>query len=67
MTIACIMNAVPAKICHIFSAESQKGVNAIETCSIENQKGAIANKHCTIIVPFWLSSLNNINTFLALN
>ena len=26
----------------IFSAEGQKGVNAIQWCSVENQKGAIA-------------------------
>ena len=31
-------------ICDIYdtSAESQKGVNAVQWCSFENQKGAIA-------------------------
>ena len=27
---------------HILLAESQKGINAIQLCSVENQKGAIA-------------------------
>ena len=27
---------------HISSAESQKGANAVQRCSIENKKGAIA-------------------------
>ena len=27
---------------HISSAESQKGLNVVQQCSVENQKGAIA-------------------------
>ena len=27
------------------SVESQKGVNVVQTCSVENQKGAIAVQH----------------------
>ena len=41
----------------ISSAESQKGINAIEWCSVENQNGAVATL-CTVIAPFWLSTDN---------
>ena len=30
---------------HISSAESQKGVNVVHQCSVENQKGAISNSN----------------------
>ena len=30
------------KFLYITSAENQKGVNVVQRCSIENQKGAIA-------------------------
>ena len=36
------------------SAESKKGINAVQRCSIENQKGVIATLR-TAIVPFWFS------------
>ena len=39
---------------NISSAESQKGVIAVQRCSVENQKGTIAVK-CMAIVPFWFS------------
>ena len=29
------------KLSHIIPAESQKGVNTVQCCSLENQKGAI--------------------------
>ena len=41
----------------ISSAESQKGVNAVQQCSVENQKGATAidYEHLLILIaPFWL-------------
>ena len=34
------------------SAESKKGINAVQRCSVENQKGAIAVQSVAI-VPFW--------------
>ena len=37
----------------ISSAESQKGINAVQWCSIENQKSTIAIDFCTAIAPFW--------------
>ena len=36
------MGACPNVLQHISSAESQKGINVIQQCSIEHQKGAIA-------------------------
>ena len=57
----------------ILLAENQKGANAVQQCSVENQKGAIA------IAPFWFwcsnstllvlngTSLNSDNALLALN
>ena len=40
----------------MLSVESQKGAIAIiQRCSVENQKGAIINRLCTAIVPFWFS------------
>ena len=35
------------------SVESKKGINALQRCSVENQKGAIA-RLCTAIALFWL-------------
>ena len=37
-------------------AESQKGVNAVQRCSVEIQKEAIAILICTVIAPFWNST-----------
>ena len=36
------------------SAESKKGTNAVQKCSVQNQKGAIA-RLCTAIASFWFS------------
>ena len=36
-------------------AENQKGINAIQQCAIENQKGDYCHRLCTAIAPFWLS------------
>ena len=49
--------------------ESQKGENAVQGCSFENQKVAIAIDLVQRIAPFWFPtpSLNSINTLLALN
>ena len=52
-------------------AENQKGVNVVQQCSVENQKGTIAYRHWlyTVIAPFWFStgtSLNCGNALLAL-
>ena len=53
---------------YIGSVENQKGINAVEQCSIENQKGAICHRICTsfwfsmehswkfVTMPFWLST-----------
>ena len=54
------------------STESQKGLNTVQQCSIENQKGATAIDFIRTIAPlafrFWYrSSLNSTNTLLALN
>ena len=39
------------------SVESQKGVNnAVQRCSLENQKGAITRQIFIAIVPFWFST-----------
>ena len=35
------------------SAESQRGINAVQRCSIENQKGAIAIDFIQWEAPFW--------------
>ena len=54
----------------MFRWESQKGVNAVQWCSVENQKGVSAvqwcsrwdpegryhNRLCTVIAPFWFST-----------
>ena len=32
--------------------ENKKGINTVQHCSIENQKGTIA-KNFVVIVPFW--------------
>ena len=52
------------------SAESQKGVNAVQWCSVENQKGALAIGFIhTDNAPLTLNgtSLNSVNALLALN
>ena len=48
------------KYCSLFipqsyksSAESKKGINAVQRCSVQNQKAAIA-RLCVAIMPFWL-------------
>ena len=38
------------------SVKSQKGINAVQRWSIENQKGAIAIKRSMVIAPFWFST-----------
>ena len=49
-------SCVDGKFCHTlcfsnFSAESKKGINTVQRCSIENQKGTIAVQSL-VIVPF---------------
>ena len=39
---------------HNTSAESQKGINAVQRCSVENKKGSITRLH-TATTPFWVS------------
>ena len=64
--IPVFVNYVPRKLFYsdILVAESQKGVNAVQRCSVENQKGAITNFHhrlCTAITPFWLLNRISLN------
>ena len=52
------------------SAESQKGVNAVQRCSIENQKGALSlykvyGNNALLVLNGTL--LNSVNTLLVLN
>ena len=56
-------------ISHTSSAESQKGFNVLEWCSVENQKMLSPQtlySHSALLVLNG-SSLNSINTLLALN
>ena len=47
--------SLPAHNLSILSVESQKGVNAVQWCSIENQKGAIAVQRLKMLAPFLFS------------
>ena len=40
------------------SVESQKGVNAVQRCSVDNQKGAIGVQSLMVIAPFWFSKIH---------
>ena len=40
----------------ISSAENMKGVNAVQRCSVEAQKGHCRHRLCTAIAPFWFST-----------
>ena len=51
------------------SAERQKGINSVQQCSVENQKGANHHILCTATAPFLVlngSSLDSDNALLAL-
>ena len=41
-----------------YGLESQKGIHAVQQCSVENQKGTVAIDVvvCTAVVPFWFST-----------
>ena len=54
---------------NILSAENQKGVNAVQRCSVEKQKDAIAIDFYSDSAPLVVNGtlLNNDNALLALN
>ena len=52
---------------HKSSVESQKGVNTVSPCFVENQKGAITA--CTksmAIAPFWFSNEHRYHRYTSL-
>ena len=56
---------------HKSSAENKKSINAVQRCSVQNRKGAIASL-CTAIAPFWLEgryrqTLYSISAIVVLN
>ena len=54
---------------HILSAEDQKGDNAFQRCTVENQKGAISmdfQYSDSALLVLNKTSLNSVNAVLAL-
>ena len=50
----------------ILSAENQKGVNAVQHHSVENQKGRYRHRLCIALVPFWFFNNGTSLNFLIM-
>ena len=67
---ASVIICTPFRIYRQLSVDCQKGVNAVQRCSIENQKGAIAVQSLygdSALLVLNGISLNSVNTLLAVN